>query len=214
MIRSCSRIALAVAASLALLATTPAFSAQRTFVSAAPGVVDNPACSLVAPCRQFSAALLATSPGGEIIVLDSAGYGTVTIGQSVSIIAPPGVYAGISVFGGDGVGVFTISSDKVVLRGLSINGQGGGGNSGIHVLGSGTVYIERCTVANIGGIGIQIDGGRIHIRDTLVQGSTLSGLHLIGGTSPFVSVIDSQFVANGTRGIQVDSFVAEWFWDG
>ena len=56
--------------------------------------------------------------------MDSAGYGAVTITQSVSIIAPAGIYAGISVFGGDGVTV-NAPGAIVVLRGLSINGQGG-----------------------------------------------------------------------------------------
>jgi len=42
-----------------------------------------------------------------VIVLDSAGYGVVTITQSVSIIASTEVYAGISVFSSDdGVTVF------------------------------------------------------------------------------------------------------------
>ena len=36
-------------------------------------------------------------PAEQVIVLDSAGYGPVTITQAVSIIAPAGVYAGVSV---------------------------------------------------------------------------------------------------------------------
>ena len=52
-------------------------AAQRTFVSA--GGVDNPNCSLAAPCRSFASAIAATLSGGEVIVLDSAGYGPVTI---------------------------------------------------------------------------------------------------------------------------------------
>ncbi len=91
-------------------------AAQRTFVSGAGS--DTNACTLVAPCRGFAVALTHTDPNGEIIVLDSAGYGPVTIDKSVSIVAPPGVYAGISVFSGDGI-VISGSGIDVALRGCN-----------------------------------------------------------------------------------------------
>src|SRR5262249_18801333 len=84
-----------------LVATLAEGASQRTFVSAIG--VNNPVCSIGAPCRDFASAITATSPGGEVIVLDSGGYGSVAIAQSVSIIASPGVYAGISVFAGAGI---------------------------------------------------------------------------------------------------------------
>ena len=74
---------------------------QRTFVST--GGSDSASCSLSAPCRGFTAAAAQTSSGGEVIVLDSGGYGPVTLTKSISLIAAPGVHAGISVFSGDGV---------------------------------------------------------------------------------------------------------------
>jgi hypothetical protein len=55
-----------------------------------------------------------TGAGGEIIVLDSGGYGPVTINQSVAIRAPAGICAGISVFAnnlGTGNGVLVSSWD-------------------------------------------------------------------------------------------------------
>ena len=49
-----------------------------------------------------------------MIVLDSAGYGPVTITQSVSITAPPGVFAGISVPNtGNATGVLIASPARV-----------------------------------------------------------------------------------------------------
>src|SRR5207245_7143697 len=98
--------------------------AQRTFVSAATGNDANP-CTRTAPCRNFAAAIAQTSPGGEVIVLDSGGYGTFTIAQAISIIAPPGVYAGISVFAGTGITISAGASDVVTLRGLTLTGLGG-----------------------------------------------------------------------------------------
>src|SRR6185369_15949081 len=55
-------------------------SAQRTFV-ASYGVSANTGfnCSIAKPCRAFNEAITVTNLGGEVIVLDSAGYGPVTI---------------------------------------------------------------------------------------------------------------------------------------
>jgi hypothetical protein len=86
---------------LALFASTSMAQAQRTFVSGL-GSDGNP-CTRAAPCRTLTTALAQTNAGGELIVLDSAGYGAFAIGKSVSVIASPGVYAGISVFSGDGI---------------------------------------------------------------------------------------------------------------
>src|SRR5512143_3979157 len=72
-----------------------ALAAQRTFV-ASYGSDANP-CSVTQPCRGFAAAILQADAGGEVVVLDSGGYGPVTIGKSIALIAPEGVYAGISV---------------------------------------------------------------------------------------------------------------------
>src|SRR6266446_6592240 len=86
---------------ITLLAALPAFGAPRTFVSGL-GNDANPG-TLTSPKRSFASALTVTDAGGEIIVLDSAGYGPVTINKSVSIISPTGVYAGITVpSGSDG----------------------------------------------------------------------------------------------------------------
>ena len=93
--------------SIFLLVPSLAFaSASRTFVSGAGN--DANACSIVAPCRSLGAALAQTNSAGEIVVLDSAGYGPVTIGKSVSITAPQGVYAGITT-ATDGVTINTPS---------------------------------------------------------------------------------------------------------
>lgn len=102
-----------------LLTTTPAGAAvQRTFVSG-QGNDANP-CSISAPCRLFTVAIAQTVSGGEVVVVNPGGYGPVTITKAVSIIAPPGIYAGVSVSAGDGVTVNAGPSDRVVLRGLNI----------------------------------------------------------------------------------------------
>ena len=85
-----TRTALAGAvAGACLIAIAPGTNAaQRTFVSTLGN--DLNACSLAAPCRGFTRALVQTDASGEIVVLDSGGYGSVAVDSSVSIVSPPG----------------------------------------------------------------------------------------------------------------------------
>ena len=135
------------------MASAPAFAAQRTFV-ASTGNDANP-CTIVQPCRSFSVALAKTAWGGEIIVLDSGGYGPVVISQAVTITAPPGVYAGISVPAG--VNGVTLSPPllpgfRVALNGLTISGHFG--DVGIHAVslpgqGGIAIGIDHCDISSM-----------------------------------------------------------------
>src|SRR5437762_124340 len=104
---------------LAFLTAIPLAAAPRTFVSASSGLDTNP-CTRPAPCRSFSAALLVTDADGEVIAADSGGYGVVTVNQGVSLIAPDGVYAGITAASANGV-LVNAATANVVLRNLVIN---------------------------------------------------------------------------------------------
>jgi hypothetical protein len=178
-------------------------SAQRTFVSVTG--VDNAACSLAAPCRTFAAAITATLPGGEVVVLDSGGYGAITVSQSVSIVAPAGVYAGISVLSGAGIVINAGASDKVVLRGLAINGQGG--TTGIVFTAGGQLEIDRCVVSGMVGDGIQIGSatGAINIFDTAVERNGGHGIVFADYASGLkTGVLTSvRVVRNANHGLQV-----------
>jgi hypothetical protein len=146
---------------------------QRTFV-ASTGSDTNP-CSFPLPCRTFAAALAQTNSGGEVIVIDSAGYGAVAIAQSVSIIAAPGVYAGISVFTGNGVTVTGVGS-RVRLSGLSINGQGG--DIGIQFTQGSKLAVDHCTITdlNLYGIYVQAANSTWIVTDTSVSGNAIYGI--------------------------------------
>ena len=166
---------------LGLVSTTLAHAAssQRTFV-ASTGVDTNAAfnCSLVAPCRGFAAAISVTSPKGEVIVLDSAAYGVIpAITKSIAITAPPGIYAGISVFSGDGITINASATDTVVLRGLTINGQGGA--NGITITNALVVHVENCVIANMS-IGINQTKGLLEVNDTIVRNSGNIGIYVVG----------------------------------
>jgi hypothetical protein len=110
-----------IAVCIALIAGNAA-AQVRTFVSIA-GLDSNP-CTNTSPCRSFTAAVTAVAAGGDVVVLDSGGYGPVMITKPVSIVAPLGIYAGVTVTGGSGI-VDSHGDGVVVLRGLSITGLGG-----------------------------------------------------------------------------------------
>ena len=174
-----------------LVATFGVTAAQRTFV-ASTGNDANP-CNLTLPCRSFGAALAQASPAGEVIVLDSAGYGSVVIAQSASIIAPPGVYAGVTVTGNIGVAIDAPGAE-VVLRGLSINGQGG--NTGILMLHGAKLTVEDCEISNLADIGIGADEGNLIVRNTVVRNAA-TGVGIVNGAH--TTMLDSVRVDNCTN---------------
>ena len=172
-----------------LVTAGAAHAVQRTFV-ASTGLDTNP-CSLTQPCRSFGAAIPLTNNGGDIVTLDSAGYGPVVIDKPVSILVPSGVYAGVSVNGAqvDGIVVnIPGGGGPVYMRGLQISGQGG-----------------------INGVRIQ-QGGKVIIEDTSISNFFASGNgHAIldNSTSPFTELIvrntvirdsDAGIVVDGTTG--------------
>ena len=183
---------------LALAPGAACAQSQRTFVASTGN--DSNACSLTAPCGGFARAITQTSANGTIVVLDSAGYGPVAIDRSVSIVAPGGVYAGITALTGDGI---TISTDaiSVTLRGLYITLQGAA--RGVYISGLGaTVNIDNCVIANWFGSGIEVNAtmGRLVVRDTILRGGTGTALMIAGG----VAEIDgSRIEENLGQGINV-----------
>jgi hypothetical protein len=128
--------------------------ATRTWVSGHGA--DSGACALAAPCRTFAFALTQTASGGEIDVLDPAGYGTVNITQAISIVNDGVGVAGIQAGSGlNGVTINAGASDSVHLRGLTIEGTGGG-NSGILFNTGGNLAIENCVIRDFTNAGINI----------------------------------------------------------
>lgn len=183
----------AIAFALSLLAVTDAVATtQRTFV-ASNGNDANP-CSLAQPCRGFTRAMTQTNSGGEIIVVDSAGYGSVTITQSVSIIAPAGVYAGVSVLSGDGVTINAGVSGVVTLKGLVVNNQGG--TNGIVVASAARLDLQDLSISGFnGGAAILVSGptpGLLALKDSVLRSSGY-GLSLENASAGQVTIDNVQF---------------------
>ncbi len=175
-----------------------AVAPQRTFVST--GGNDANPCSLVAPCRGFAAAVTAAASGGEVIVLDSGGYGPVTIGKSITITAPGGVYAGISVISGDGITIAG-TNIRVTLRGLTIHGQGG--NNGIVFTDGDSLIVERVTIDNMNQGGVVING-TAPLSASLTQmriERTENGIFITSAVN--VTIVDSQISYNNNSAITI-----------
>ena len=203
---------------------------QRVFVSG-NGLDSNnqltPPCTVKTPCKTFAGALPAVAFNGEIVVLDSAAYGSVTIDKSISITAPPGIYAGISVFAGSGVTINT-QNISVVLRGLTINSQGG--TNGITVdtfSNNARLSVENCVITNFEAIntssGIFVNAAatvrivNTHLRDnargvTLDGGSTaiISGSNILGSTAvgPYGIFVSNGLANTTTTAVVNDTIIA------
>jgi len=128
------------------------------------------------------------TPGGEVTAIDSAGFGPITITQSVTITSPNGVEAGIvPTAGGDAVTISPTAKATITLRGLTLGGSGVGQN--------GIVYNAKA-------------GGALNIIGCVVKDFTGDGIMLtpnfqaIEGT--FVSIADSSILNNAGNGIEIN----------
>ncbi|MBV9657353.1 MAG: right-handed parallel beta-helix repeat-containing protein [Verrucomicrobia bacterium] len=170
------RVLLLVATAAALVAVLPArLQAQSSKIFVASYGDDSSDGSRGNPKRNFQAAHDAVATGGDIVVLDTAGYGALNISKSVNVIVPPGVNGFVSVSGSSssGITVNAGSTDVVTLRGLIIEGGGMGdgtsGSCGISVGPSGMVLIEDCTVRNFAaGISLH-DGQSVAVYNTTMR---------------------------------------------
>jgi hypothetical protein len=137
---------------LAILCATTVTPAQalvqRAFVASTGNDANTASdCQAILPCRTFAQAITVVNPNGEVVAIDSASYGNVTLIQSISLTAAPGVYAGMSVSPGDTGVTITTDNINVVLRGLTINGQGG--SVGILInANNAKISIENCVISN------------------------------------------------------------------
>ena len=140
---------------------------NRVFVSARSGNDANACANILTPCQTFTGAVAQLNPGGEAIVLDSGGYGAVTITQALTIEAPPGVLAFVHPSSGDGITVNAGGSDTVVLRGIVLNG---GAGNGITVNTVGVLHVENCVISGFtsGGLSFMANG-ELFVKDTIAR---------------------------------------------
>ena len=183
-------------------------AAQRTFVSAANGSDAN-TCTRALPCRSFAAALPFTDADGELIVVDSGGYGPVAIAQPVSLISPSGVYAGITAVSGDAISVNAGDTAHVILRNLSLNSQGA--TNGIRTDTAASLSVEGCNVGGFQQDGISFDpttsNARLDVTECVITKSGFAAIYVgVHGTQATGTraVIDGVHLYENKNGIYVD----------
>jgi hypothetical protein len=177
-----------LAALLALCLHVASAQAQyvHTCVSAASGNDAN-TCHCTQPCRTFQRAHDQTISDGQITVLDPGDYGGLTITKSISINNDSGGEASITVSGGTtGIIVNAPAAGYVNLRGITIQGVGFGGGTGLRFNSGFSLTMTNCVVRNHTGNGITFQpsgNSNFAVSNTLVADNGGGGIMV----SPFGS---------------------------
>jgi hypothetical protein len=180
----------------------------RSFVSG-HGSDSNP-CSLSAPCRTFQVAHNATNPKGEVVVLDSAGYGPLNITKAISIVNPGGVQAGATVTqpGAIAIAIDAGPNDTVALRGLTLEGGGNQNSVGIAFITGLRLEIVNCVARNFE-IGIYIapkNFASAYITDTISADNATAGFFISPAINQsFIGSFDHIAAINNDAGVRADS---------
>ena len=181
------RVAIVCAASMC--AATSAFAATYTRTWVSGKGVDSTECGPIAsPCRTLQRAYFNTNAGGEVNILDGAGYGSLDITKAISIVNDGAGVAGVLASAGSpGINISTGLDDSVVLRGLTIEGAGVGSN-GIRFTNGGSL-----TISNVNIQGFTATNG---------DGSSGNGIYLRPGSGqPRISISNANISDNGNAGI-------------
>jgi len=196
-------------AAILLIGISTAANAQatRTWVS---GVGDdvNP-CSRTAPCKTFAGAISKTASPGIINCLDPGGFGAVTITKSITIDCT-GTYGSVLASGTQGIVVNALATDKIVLRGIDINGAGTTlGTNGVNIIQAGSVSLYDVNIANFSSRGIVATntsntiGVFVHHCEILnINGIGIAALST-GTGAVNLTVSNSHISTNGGDGIDI-----------
>ena len=189
---------LAFIIALLFAAEAPA-QVARVFLSGT-GNDTNDCTNAATPCRSLQGAVNQCPVNGEIMIMTSGGYGTVTISKPLTINAPAGVVA----FNARTITVAIAAGDKVVIRGLSMNGTVFADPNGIDFSNSaGTLVVENSIIA---GFNTGINQGSLAGNLLVVQNCELrnnSGYGVVAFGNVYLNVENSRFEKN-TVGMSVE----------
>jgi len=150
---------------LLLLIAPAAFGLNNRSAVSVNGNDLNP-CTVASPCRSFGVAIAQTNPGGEIIALDSAGYGPFTITGTFTVSGAPGVHAAITATSGNGITINAAATDRITVRNLVLIGSGA--DYGILQQQAAEVRILNCLVRGFNHAGIDARSGRMSVDHSSV----------------------------------------------
>lgn len=120
---------------------------------------DAPGCGApITPCRSLQYAHdNVVGAGGEIDILDPAGYGSITITKAVSIVNDGVGTAGVISATGDAITINAGANDSVYLRGLNVNGVSRGGHNGVVLNSAGALTIADCVISAFADRGVLLN---------------------------------------------------------
>jgi hypothetical protein len=196
-------LTLLIIAFVCLLCADAGYAQTRVFV-AAQGSDSNP-CTFASPCRTFQRAHNVVPAGGEINVLDPAGYGPLIITKAISIQGHD--FSGISVpSGGTGITINAGANDNINLRGLIIEGGGGGQHGIVFNTGAG-LTVQNSVVRNFTGIGIAffpslgaVDA-TLTLSDTFVSNNGDTGIYAAALPGTVLAVFNRVHVDKNLNGL-------------
>jgi hypothetical protein len=166
---------------------------------------DSDPCTVALPCRSFTVAIPATNPGGEVIALDSAGYGPFTVNYALTISGAPGVHAAITAMSTDAIDIFGSAGDQVTLRNLVLIGSvTAGGIDGVHVFGSADARVINCTIRGFT-LGVEANSGHVTVDHSTIVDSQSWGIILssVGMNPVSANIIDTLLDGTGAGGVLV-----------
>jgi hypothetical protein len=185
-----------------ILASAPAHAqATRTWVS---GVGDdvNP-CSRTAPCKTFAGAISKTAAAGEINCLDPGGFGAVTITKSITLNCSA-TLGSILVAGTNGINISAGAADRIILRGIQIQGANSG-IVGVKIFTAGVVSIEDCVITQFtqqGILNVSTSAIKLFVKNTVVSQNAGSGL-AIGAVATSNAEFENVYAINNLFGVSI-----------
>jgi hypothetical protein len=196
------------------LYAAPAQARARVFV-ASYGNDANP-CTFGSPCKTFQQAVNVVDAGGEVTAIDSAGFGPININKAVTITSPDGVEAGIVAnAAADAIDITAGPNDAIVLRGLTLNGNGVAYNGVVFNSGA-SLTVANCVIQDFfwtgnnntgNGILIQPTSGTVSfvVTDTKLWYNLATGViyYPASGSPNANGVIDHVVATNNGTGIDV-----------
>src|SRR5450432_3741914 len=150
------RSTFAFALTALLLSGEPAWAASTRVWVSGHGT-DTAGCGApTAPCRSLQYAHDHIVAGGEIDILDPAGYGAVSISKSISIVNDGVGTAGVQATSGNAITIQAGARDSVYLKGLNIDGVQQQGQEGVVFNQGSSLTITDCTVRHFAKRGIKL----------------------------------------------------------
>src|SRR5471030_680614 len=142
------------------LSSAPALAAgtaNRVWVSGHG--VDAAGCGApMAPCRSLQYAHdNAVAAGGEIDILDPAGYGAIVITKALSIVNDGVGTAGVQATSGDAITINAGANDAIYLKGLNLDGVNESARVGVDLIGGGKLTIIDCVARHFLSAGIWVE---------------------------------------------------------